>query len=111
MKIIIYILSTLFAWLISQKMIDYHINDLKNYTFNKKTYKTKKLYLKFIQFFNPMFWGIYIWHISQISLVFVSNFLYYSCPIIWLSSINILLTKLLWNSKKFHLLFNKIIKN
>jgi hypothetical protein len=94
MRLIIYCLTTLAAWIVSQRLLSFYDEDRivdKKYVKNHN----KQCILSYL---NPLFWSLYLWHGIQ---TYASSYIYYLCPLAWFSGIIIVFTKIMWYSKKW----------
>jgi hypothetical protein len=95
MRLIIYTLSTLCAWVISQRLLEPSGKKRHEISHRQQLVNSRKSILSYI---NPLFWMVYMWHGIQTGLLQLSSYIYYACPMAWIASIAIILTRLLWSS-------------
>lgn len=105
MRLIIYCLTTLAAWIVSQRLLsssyDERHNTYKSHNVihqERLKHNTRRSILSYI---NPLFWALYLWHGIQMHVLRYSSYIYYACPLAWFSGLIIILTKLMWYSRRW----------
>jgi len=109
MRFIVYCLTTLSAWILSQKLLSpsppsKRCKQAAETTVIESEHEARRSMLSYL---NPLVWLVYGWHLVQMNVLHITSYIYYACPLAWIAGLVVVLSRMMWNSWRWQSIMRK----